>query len=107
MIVWSGLGFLTLLIAAAGGGGGSGIGVAFGGPSDHANVGTGIGLMLAGVVIWFVGQRLNRPVTVASPLDGRPTEVRNRHRFFWIPMQYCGPIASLAGVGALIVALTH
>jgi hypothetical protein len=41
MIVWTGWGILTFLLAAAGGG--SGIGEALGGAGDHANLGTAVG----------------------------------------------------------------
>ncbi|SDN11927.1 hypothetical protein [Allokutzneria albata] len=99
MIVWTGWGILTILIAAIGGAGGSGIGVALGGPSDSANLGTVIGLLLAGVAIWFVGERLNRPVQGFDQATGQPVLYRNRHRLFWVPMQYFGPIVGLAALG--------
>jgi hypothetical protein len=97
--VWSGWGILTLLIGAACGAGGTGIGVALGGARDHANLGTAVGLAVAGVLIWFVGQRLNRPAT-----GTHPAPVTNRHRFFFVPMQYWGP---LAGVGAIVAAVLN
>ncbi|GAA3999846.1 hypothetical protein GCM10022247_20210 [Allokutzneria multivorans] len=99
MIVWTGWGILALLIAALGGGGGSGIGVALGGPSDSPNLGTVIGLALAAVAIWFVGERLNRPVQGFDQNTGQPVLYRNRHRLFWVPMQYFGPILGLTALG--------
>ena|SRR5689334_11154159 len=106
MIVWSGWGILALLIAAAGGAGGTGIGVALGGATDRANPGTAVGLALAAIAIWLVGQRLNRPTRAFHPQTGQAETNANRHRFFFVPMQYWGPLLGLAAVAVGIQAFT-
>lgn len=105
VIVWRGWGVLALLIAAAGGGLGTGLGVALGGATDHANVGTGVGLMVAAVVIWIVGKRMNAPRLGFDSITGQPVVYRNQHALLFIPMQFWGPIAGAAGIAALIIGL--
>lgn len=105
MIVWTGWGFLALIIGAVGGAGGTGIGVALGGRTDGPNVGTAVGLMLAGVVIWFVGSKLNAPRSGFDQQTGQPVMYRNRHTMFWVPMQFLGPLAGLVGLILLIKVL--
>jgi hypothetical protein len=106
VIVWTGWGVLTLLLTAAFSLGGTGIGVALGGPTDSANLGTAVGVALAGVAIWFVGRRLNRGVAGYDSRTGQPTVITNRHTFFWLPMQYWGPVAGVGAVAVAIVSLT-
>ncbi|SHG56630.1 hypothetical protein [Streptoalloteichus hindustanus] len=106
MLVWTGWGVLVFVLLALGGGGGTGIGVALGGATDHANLGTAVGLAVAGVAIWFLGQRLNRPVQGFHPQTGQPVMFRNQHRFFFVPMQYFGPLAGVGAVVAAVIALT-
>jgi hypothetical protein len=102
VIVWSGWGILALLLAAAGGGGGTAIGETLGGAADHANPGTSVGLVVAAVAIWLVGRRLNRPLPGYHPRTGEKSVFGNRHRFFFLPMHYWGPIV---GAAAAIQAL--
>jgi hypothetical protein len=60
-----------------------------------------VALLGSAVVTWFLGSFLNRqpgPTAIDHP-TGREEVLRdaNRHRFFFIPMQYWGPIlAALA-----------
>ncbi|MCP2259007.1 hypothetical protein LX15_002706 [Streptoalloteichus tenebrarius] len=106
MLVWRGWGILVLVLGAVCGGGGTAIGVALGGATDHANLGTAVGLALAGVAIWFLGKHLNRPVPGYHPQTGQPVTYRNQHQFFFVPMQFFGPVAGAAAVAAAVIALT-
>lgn len=51
-------------------------------------------IALAGLLSWFVGSALNRRGgrTVVDQATGETLTIGGRHDFFFIPMQYWGPI---------------
>ena len=109
MVVWSGLGLLTVVFAALGavagialvdGTGGLGYGLS-------EEVGFALGLAIAAAVNWFVGAQLNRrPGRQMVDIDtGERIILRRRHRLFWVPMQYWS-VAMLV-FAALAVTSSH
>lgn len=102
MIVWSGLGFLVAVI---------GFGCLLGTELfvegtlgeeyylAHAWPGL-VGCLVGGAIIWFLGQFLNTrgTKTLVDPETGEEVPVRGRHSFFFIPMQYWGPILGVVGI---------
>jgi type IV secretory pathway TrbD component len=112
MIVWTGWGIVALPLFALGALGGTSIGVALGlGEGDmttgtETNIGTAFGLALAGVAVWFLGRWMNRPQDGFDPRTRRLVQVRNRHRLFFVPIQYLGPLGGVGAVVAAVQALT-
>jgi len=108
MVVWTGYGLLTVLIAFVLGAVGEGVvqpalrGVAAGFPSG---TGLAIGLVVAAVVNWLVGTLLNRhpgrePI---DPRTGQPVVLRQRHTLLFIPMQFWSVVLLVAGIVCIIV----
>ncbi|QPF92589.1 hypothetical protein [Bradyrhizobium commune] len=101
MILWSGLGILTVLFAL----GGAMLGSALHGliPALSDQVGVAIGLLAAAAVNWWVGFRLNsRPGReLIDPKTGGRVMLRRRHTLFWLPMQYYSVLFLLVAVVAL------
>ncbi|MBE2998839.1 hypothetical protein IDM40_08995 [Nocardiopsis sp. HNM0947] len=96
MIIWTGWGILVpgfILLGAAG------LGLAaegtFGG--DAGFFGAATGILLSAVLIFLVGRKLNKPEQGFHPKTGEPVVYRNRHTFFFIPMQYWAAVAAVLG----------
>ncbi|MBN4098446.1 MULTISPECIES: hypothetical protein [Methylobacterium] len=107
MIIWSGWGMLTALIAAAGL-----IGSVLLDPAlTRLGVPTPTGVILVWVVAagfnWWLGTRLNgRPGReLLDPRTGQTVILRPRHTLFWIPMQYYSVLMVLLGLLAVIGAM--
>lgn len=100
MIIWSGWGILIPLIVAVV----AGFSTIAGG-DDHAASGLSIGLILSGVIVLFVGKRLNdRPGrTLVDPETGEQVVLRSAtSSLFFIPMQWWGPVIVAIGVATLV-----
>ncbi|MFD0774703.1 hypothetical protein ACFQZ2_12265 [Streptomonospora algeriensis] len=103
MIIWRGWGILTVLIAAVccipmGLLVESALG------SEVAPFGVALGLVAAGILVFFLGQRLNAPKPGFHPQTGRQVLFRNQHTLFFIPMQYCGVV--LLGAAVLVTVMS-
>jgi hypothetical protein len=62
-----------------------------------------LALVISGVISWFLGKRLNKPRgrTLIDKETGEEVILKNtRHRLFFIPMEYWGPIL-------LVIALIY
>lgn len=59
-----------------------------------------LALAISGVVAWAWGTRLNQRPTGAEPAASQ--WLTARHRLFFIPMQYWGPILIVGSVAVLI-----
>jgi hypothetical protein len=92
-VVSHGFGFVVVLVLGAGGGIGTGVGISLGGAESGGNWGTVVGFLLAAVILWFGGRAMNRPRPVYDAQHGAITLPRNRHRLFWIPVQFFAPVA--------------
>ncbi len=101
MIIWKGWGILVLLIGAL-----FAVPLGFGATSllgpESAGFGVGLGLALASVAVFFVGQKLNAPVQGFHPGTGQPVLYRNAHTFFFVPMQYWAFILPVIAVAAIV-----
>lgn len=104
MIIWKGWGILVLLIGAV-----FTIPLGFGAASllgtESAGFGAGLGLLLAAVAVFFVGQKLNAPVQGFHPATGQPVLYRNAHTFFFVPMQYWAFVLPVIAVAAIIASV--
>jgi len=106
LIIWRGSGFLVVVIAAIFMLGIQFVGTAVFGNAWYAQnsiwVG-GIGLLLAGVAVWPVAQRLNgEPDRVlVDQATGQPVVLKCSHSLFFVPVQYWTWI--LGGIGLLMI----
>lgn len=107
MIIWSGWGMLSALIAGAGL-----IGSVLLDPAlARLGIPTPTKVILVWVVAagfnWGLGTRLNnRPGReLLDPRTGQTVILRSRHTLFWIPMQYYSVLMVLLGVLAVIGAM--
>jgi hypothetical protein len=96
MIIWSGWGFIVALIVF----GASllaevSIEASLHDGNYYQSHGWPLALALLGsaVVTWFLGSFLNR----------QPEQSAIPHRFFFIPMQYWGPILAVVAIGSLVI----
>lgn len=107
MIIWSGWGMLSALIAGAGLIGGVLLDPAL----ARLGIPTPTKMILVWVVAagfnWWLGTRLNdRPGReLLDPRTGQTVILRSRHTLFWIPMQYYSVLMVLLGVLAVIGAM--
>jgi len=101
MILWSGWGILTVLFALVGAALGAALHGIIPALSDHLAV--GIGLLVAAVVNWLVGVRLNnRPGReLVDPKTGGRVILKRRHTLFWVPMQYYSALLVLIAIAAV------
>ena len=102
MLVWRGMGFLVLVIAALGYVAGGSVGDLVGQEEARA-IGSGLGLIISGVVTWLLGQRWNGEPerTLVDVETGEPVIFRRRHSLFFIPMQWWGLVVGVMGLASL------
>ena len=105
MIIWSGWGFLVIVIAGVVGGpvalaisallGAAGV-------TGQPGIGPMLGLFAAAAVTWWAGQRLNGGPgrTLVDSQTGQAVVLRRRHTLFFIPMQWWAVALALFGVMA-------
>ena len=106
MIIWSGWGVLSVLIA--------GVALVLSVLVDPALARIGIPTptgvvavwLAAAALNWVIGTRLNvRPDReLVDPRTGQTVILRARHTLFWIPMQYLSVLMLLLGVMAALGA---
>ena len=105
MVIWSGLGFLALIIAAI-----VFIATQFAidaamGAGSYQSVIWAIPLagIISGALIYFIGNMLNsKPGKILiDPDTNQPVELKRRHTLFWIPMQFWGLIVA---IGSIVMA---
>lgn len=93
MIVWKGLGFLALVIPFA-------CGILCQVVLGDAPMYAGIGYILGGIPVWFLGKKWNdQPArTFTDNATGQQVEVQEVHSAFWIKMEYWAIIAAVVGL---------
>lgn len=108
MIIWSGWGALTALIAGA-----ALVGSVLLDPAlARVGIPTPTGVVLvwiaAAILNWMLGTRLNnRPGReLVDPRTDQVVVLRPRHTLFWIPMQYYSVLLLLMGALAVLGALS-
>lgn len=95
MIVWSGRGFLSIIVLVA---------TLFLCvsilPNEYSDYGFVITAFITGVFSWFFGRKWNlqNERIVVDEKTGQRLKIKNNHTLFWIPMQYWGIIFSLLGI---------
>ncbi|PSU93788.1 hypothetical protein C0W35_11320 [Photobacterium kishitanii] len=90
ILIWTKFGFLVPLLTL--------IGILIGLTISPTN--NGIGLLVAAVLIWFSGKKLNKPsgeVYINEKTNERVT-IDRKSTFFFLPMQYYAIPALLLGL---------
>jgi hypothetical protein len=105
MIISTGWGTLALWVPVVFGAAGSGIARLLGAPPEGFGHGTAVGLLVGAVVVWFLGRRLNRGASVAELHAGHPGPPANRHRLFWVPMQYWALVQIVGAIVGIVVVV--
>lgn len=107
MIIWSGWGVLTALFAVGAVAGGVLLEAVLRPIGLPAQSGLIIGWLIAAVVNWLVGTRLNNGPAreLVDPRTGQHVILRRRHTLFWIPMQYYSVLMVILGAIAVLGAL--
>jgi len=107
MIIWKGYGFLVVIIILAIG---ATISFFFSKIGSTEDIGAAVGAIISGIVIWFVGNKLNSPTKNRSMIDkqtGREVILTPNHSLFFIKMQYWAFIVGGFGIIMLIDVLIH
>lgn len=107
MIIWSGWGFLVAIIAVLAAAAAVVVAGALGLEGDAENVLLFSSFIPAGIAIWYLGRRLNRGAVreLIDPQTGQTVLLRNSHTFFFIPVEWWGPIIAVGGLLAALVLL--
>ena len=95
MIVWSGRGFLSVLLLFI-----SLFLLASILPKEQGDYGFIISFFIAGAFSWFMGKKWNEQVgrIVIDKASGQEMVIKPNHSLFWIKMQYWGPIYFILGL---------
>jgi uncharacterized membrane protein YfcA len=107
LLIWRGWGIVVVglfILAALIGGG---IGEAASADGRWVAPFFGLFLILAGIVTWYLGKRLNRDTTreLVDPKTGQTVVVRRDHSFFFIKVEWWGPIMIVAGAFLLVAGI--
>lgn len=104
MLIWSGWGALTVLFAMAAAVGGVALEPVLGRLGLPAQSGIEIGWLIAALVNWLVGTRLNNGPTreLVDARTGQRVVLRRRHTLFWIPMQYFSVLMLILSAVAIL-----
>ncbi|EAR00185.1 hypothetical protein [Maribacter sp. HTCC2170] len=95
MIVWSGRGFLSVIVLIA---------ALFASisllPKHLADYGFVIATFTAGIFSWYFGHKWNtaNAMTVIDEKTGEKFLLKNNNSLFWIKMEYWGPIFLVLGI---------
>jgi hypothetical protein len=95
MIVWSGRGFLPIIVLFV---------ILFLCvsifPTENADYGFIITAFVTGIFSWYFGKQWNKKNEriVVDEKTGQRLKIKNNHTLFWIPMQYWGIIFSVFGI---------
>ena len=111
MIIWRGWGILAAILLAIGlvlgGVAAESVGLTDG-SADQATTWGGLGLVLAGVAVWFVGrwrEQQHPDRALVDPKTGEQVVLRNRDDLFFIPMKFWGLIGGLLGAFLFVTGI--
>ncbi len=99
MIVWSGRGYLPIIVLIV---------TLFTAvsiiPTEYADYGFIITAFITGIFSWYFGIKWNtkNERIVIDEKTGQRLRIKNNHTLFWIPMQYWGIIFSVFGIVILL-----
>ena len=107
LLTWKGRGFIVPLIAVVFLAIGLSIGRALQADTSVTYALTAIALVPAGAVCWVAGRRLNSkpPRVLVDPKTGAQVVVSGESSFFFLAVEWWGPLLAVIGVLAAIVEL--
>jgi len=109
VIIWRGWGILVAVIAFLGLLAGQLVGTAIFGPVGYEQNATwlvSLGLLVAAVVLWPIGRRMNSGGRVlVDKATGQEVILKPRHSLFFIPVQFWSPILAVIAVIMLVTGL--
>lgn len=102
MIIWKGYGFLVFIVTL--------IciflfGTIFSKAGMNDDYGAGVGLIVAGIISWFLGKKFNNPEKAQVFIEkstGREVTHSPSHSLFFIKMQHWGIILPILGLVVLV-----
>lgn len=108
MIIWSGYGILVVPVFLASLLGSMVVTSLITGSDEYGrlhNWPSGIGLILGGIVCWFLGRWLRDrgARALVDPKTGQQVIVRRGRSFFFIPMEVWGVLLVLIGIGTSFI----
>ncbi|MBS9773601.1 MAG: hypothetical protein KGV59_00370 [Tenacibaculum sp.] len=103
MIIWSGRGFLLVLVLFA-----SFVFCGFVLPPEMAKYIFVFSAYITGLFGWFFGKKWNikNERNLIDEETGERIKIRNQHTLFWIPMQYWGIIFLILGTVLLFFSIS-
>ncbi len=106
MIVWSGFGFLALLLPVVTIFVTAAVANVTGGPlySTLHHWPGAVGAILGGALVYLASMKLDTPGrTLVDPATGQAVVLRRRHTLFWIPLRFWAIIIAVAGLVYLVL----
>ncbi|MEL6559198.1 MAG: hypothetical protein AAFQ94_13495 [Bacteroidota bacterium] len=99
MIVWSGRGFLSVVVLLI-----SFLVCSSILPKEQGDFGFVISFFIAGAFSWFMGKKWNEEGgrTMIDKESGQEVIIKPNHSLFWIKMQYWGPVFGVLGLIILV-----
>lgn len=99
MIVWSGRGFLLVIVFII-----SMILFVNILPDQYSDLSFVLAFFITGAFAWFIGKKWNEVEgrTMIDKASGQEITITPNHSLFWIKMQYWGPICGILGLIILI-----
>ena len=93
MIIWSGLGFLVVLIPLV-------ISIFTIGYLGNSNLVFYLGFVVSAVLIWMIGRKMNNKPgrEVVDKKTGEEIILKQNHSLFWIKMEYWGILIGILGI---------
>lgn len=103
MIVWQGFGFLVVLIP-----------IVFLGvigattATHHMTYSIEVALILSAITLWFLGKKLNGAPgkVLIDPETNEEVVFKNKHTFFWIPMEWFAIVLAILAVAFISTNFT-
>jgi hypothetical protein len=107
MLIWRGWGIVVFGVAIVAFALGAMIASALGVDDTHQLIAIGIVFMPAAVALWYLGKRMNASAvkTLVDPATGEEVRVDRRSSFFFIPVEWWGPVGAALGVLLILLGL--
>lgn len=95
MIVWSGKGFLSILVLIL-----TVVLMAMMLPKGQSDLALGLSFLVTAVFSWFMGKKWNgaEGKTMIDKASGQEVLIKPHHSLFWIKLQYWGIIFGIIGI---------
>ena len=108
IMIWTGWGVVVAAIFVAAIAVGAILAAQFNAEGAAQDVLVGLAMIAGGVATWFVGKRMNRNAErkLVDPNTGEEVIVRSHHTFFFVKVEWWGPVMVGAGIVWLVLGIT-